>query len=89
MTIDQIFPRRRRKDLNCYHSHHVPHHDDQLNMWEYLCQIGMIRAPPNIKTATSSLYKLLNKAPGTVTAGGESGFSSGGAKEGNEGRRVS
>ena len=42
LTIDQMFPRKRRAEpINVYHK--VPEYLDYENMWEYMCQIGMVK----------------------------------------------
>lgn len=62
LTIDQIFPRKRfstRKQPPKMYP--VPNYSDTENMWEFLCQIGIAKAPSSLKTTTTSLYKTIGK----------------------------
>ncbi len=61
MTADQIFPRKRKEATQeTYTSgYKVPGYTDTENMWEYLCQIGIVRTATNYKASTASLYKSL------------------------------
>ena len=58
LTVDQIFPRKRKdfipSDASCYK---VTGYTDNENMWEYICQIGMVKTQADYKVATSCLYK--------------------------------
>jgi len=50
MTVDIIFPRKRRVDLatdNLEQIYKVTNYSDNENMWEFLCQIGQYAKKPN------------------------------------------
>ena len=72
MTLDIIFPRKKKKEFNefsqviDYSPYPVENYPDNENMWEYLTQIGIVRAPTNYKAATSSLFKQTAKL-GTIS----------------------
>lgn len=68
LTVDQIFPKKRNPQIQEITSsfYKVTNYSDTENMWEYLCQIGMVRAPINIKASTSSLYKMPLKGINSV-----------------------
>ncbi len=59
LTADQIFPRRRSPPVpEEYRSiYKVTGYSETENMWEYMCQIGFVKAQRDYKTATASLYK--------------------------------
>lgn len=59
LTVDQVFPRKRKIEPLVYEPsiYKVTGYPDNENMWEYLCQIGIIKATANYKTATANLYK--------------------------------
>ena len=70
LTVDLVFPRKRKRDPNEPNPppeilpsiYKVTGYPDVENMWEYLCQIGIVKAPTNYKAATATLYKSATKS---------------------------
>ena len=66
LTVDQIFPRKRWRNMEneiegkkIERFHPVPKYGDFDNLWEFLCQIGIVKtnAKAMINIATKSLSK--------------------------------
>jgi len=60
LTIDQIFPRKRKMDFITDSSiYRVTGYSDIENMWEQLYQIGIVRVPINYKPGAYNFHKQL------------------------------
>ena len=59
LTVDQIFPRKRKIEFNIpeVSPHRVDDYSDTENMWEYLCQIGIVKVPINYKSGSYTIHK--------------------------------
>ena len=49
LTIDQIFPPKRRRENADAKVHKVPGYSDTENMWELLCQLGANKGVTSVK----------------------------------------
>lgn len=58
LTVDQIFPRKRKTDFIEPTIYKVSGYSDSENMWEYLHQIGIVKNPDNYKATASTLSRL-------------------------------
>lgn len=70
LTIDVIFPRK-RFGYRCQPNkiYRIEKYSDNENLWEYLCQIGMVKVQANYKVSTASLYKSNGKSQGIINTG--------------------
>ena len=83
LTIDQIFPRKRKRDFSDNGKYgdgkvyKVPGYNDNENMWEFLCQIGLIKMPINMKTPLSLINKVQAKTQVSTAGTGATDSSDG------------
>ncbi|MDR3549366.1 MAG: hypothetical protein P4M11_14065 [Candidatus Pacebacteria bacterium] len=63
LTLDQVFPRRHWRNTSgasdsegrkVEWTHPVKNHADGENMWEFLCQIGLVRSVPRMRTKANA-----------------------------------
>jgi len=58
LTVDQVFPRKRRTDSIEPSIYKVSGYSDYENMWEYLHRIGIVKNPENYRSTASTLVRL-------------------------------